>query len=97
VVQTAELLVSETVTNAVTHGVAVDGATIDVEGQVLTGRVRVEVTNCGAAFDHVPDLPSDTDPHGRGLFLVDQMARAWGSDHAASATRVWFEISAQRS
>lgn len=94
VAKTVELLVSETVTNAVTHGTAVRHATVDVEGRLLPGRIRIEVTNCGPAVDHVPELPPATDPDGRGLFLVDQMARAWGAEHAATATRVWFEIAA---
>ncbi len=73
---------------------AAEAATIDVEGQMLADRIRLEVTNCGPAFNHAPELPPPTDPHGRGLFLVDQMARTWGSEHAATATRVWFEVAA---
>jgi anti-sigma regulatory factor (Ser/Thr protein kinase) len=94
VVQTVELLVSETVTNAVVHGVGAEAAAIDVEGRCLADRVRIDVTNCGPYFDHVPELPSATDPNGRGLFLVDHLACAWGSEHAATATRVWFEVAA---
>jgi anti-sigma regulatory factor (Ser/Thr protein kinase) len=94
VVKTVELLVSETVTNAVTHGTGSDVETIDVEGRLSADRLRLEVTNAGPAFDHVAELPPATEPGGRGLFLVDALSRAWGRRHAAGVTSVWFEVAA---
>ena len=94
VVKTVELLVSETVTNAVKHGAGFDSETVDVEGRLSADRLRLEVTNDGPAFDHAAELPPPTDPGGRGLFLVDALSRAWGRRHAAGVTSVWFEVAA---
>ena len=94
VVQTVELLVSETVTNAVTHGVTSDLETLDLEGRVGADQVLMEITNAGPAFDHVAELPPATDIGGRGLFLVGALSRAWGRRHAAGMTSVWFEVAA---
>jgi anti-sigma regulatory factor (Ser/Thr protein kinase) len=92
VVQTVELLVSETVTNAVTHGARSDFETVNLEARLGADRVRVEVTNAGPAFDDVAELPPATAAGGRGLFLVDALSRAWGRRHAAGVTSVWFEV-----
>lgn len=92
VMETVELLVSETVTNAVTHGAGSDLDSVDVEGRLYADRVRLEVANAGPAFDHVAQLPPATEPSGRGLFLVDALSRAWGRRHAAGVTSVWFEV-----
>jgi anti-sigma regulatory factor (Ser/Thr protein kinase) len=92
VVQTVELLVSETVTNAVMHGARSDFETVDLEGRWGADRVLLEVINAGPAFDDVAELPPVTDAGGRGLFLVDALSRAWGRRHAAGLTSVWFEV-----
>jgi anti-sigma regulatory factor (Ser/Thr protein kinase) len=92
VTRTVELLVSETVTNAVMHGARSDYVTVDVEGWLSADVVRVEVTNEGPAFDDVAELPPVTDAGGRGLFLVEALSRAWGRRHDAGVTIVWFEV-----
>lgn len=94
VAKTVELLVSETVTNAVTHGTGPDHETVSLEGGVLADRVRLEVTNSGPDFDHVSALPPVTKPKGRGLFLVERLSCAWGFGHVAGMTGVWFEVAA---
>jgi anti-sigma regulatory factor (Ser/Thr protein kinase) len=92
ITETVELLVSEAVTNAVTHGARSDCETIDLEGWLSADRLRLEVTNDGPAFDHVAELPPPTDPGGRGLFLVDVLSRVWGRRHGGGITSVWFEV-----
>ncbi|MFR9796818.1 ATP-binding protein [Streptomyces sp. MS06] len=87
---TAELLTSELVTNALVH--------TDHEA-VLTATVgprslRVEVRDLVARRPrlHVPHADDGT--HGRGLFLVQSLADAWGvSPHGLGKT-VWFELGA---
>jgi serine/threonine-protein kinase RsbW len=86
------LLVSETVTNAVTHGGNSATGTVAVEGDLSADRLWLGVTNAGPAFVHVPALPAPSAPHGRGLFLVECLSRAWGTGHAGGSTSVWFEV-----
>ncbi len=86
---TAELCVSELVTNAILHagGSSELRATLD---SALTVSVRDQG---GAAPDAAPD--DDTDPlrvHGRGLQLVDALADRWGSERDAIGTSVWFSL-----
>lgn len=90
------LLLSEVVTNAVTHsdsGRTADGR-VTVHVTCNPGVVHVEVTDDGSATSapavHVPDAEADG---GRGLWLVDLLAAAWGSSrHDEAGRSVWFEV-----
>ncbi len=88
---TAELLASELVTNALVH--TGRGAVFDA---VLTGgsRLRVEVQD--AAGGQVPNrrTASDTATSGRGLLLVEALADDWGVQLRADGKTTWFELSA---
>lgn len=92
VVETVELLTSETVTNAVTHGAQVDGEAVTVAGTLGINRFLLSVTNAGPPFDDAPELPPPTAAAGRGLFLVDALSSNWGRRHLAGLTGVWFEV-----
>ncbi|WP_460305374.1 ATP-binding protein [Actinocorallia aurea] len=95
-IDTLRLLTSELATNALKHG----GATGIVRVALLRSPsgLRVEVTDEGGG---VPECrtASDDDEDGRGLFLLDALARSWG--HAPGfdgrGTTVWFEIDAKAS
>ncbi|MEU2063220.1 SpoIIE family protein phosphatase [Streptomyces sp. NPDC013455] len=85
-VETAELLVSEVVTNAVRHA-ETDGVGLRV---VRTDALLFEVT------DDEPTLPAllTTGPHdeaGRGLRVVSRLAREWGASATGHRKTVWFE------
>ncbi|MGW2640476.1 SpoIIE family protein phosphatase [Streptomyces sp. NPDC001348] len=85
-VDTAELLVSEVVTNAVRHG---DGQRIGLR-LVRTDALLCEVT------DDEPALPALLgagihDESGRGLRVVSRLAREWGASAAGHRKTVWFE------
>jgi hypothetical protein len=90
--ETVELLVSETVTNAVKHGDPSGTATVGLRARLLGDALRVEVTNAGPPFEYEPGLPGDLESDGRGLFLVDALSRAWGRHHSHGHTSVWFEV-----
>jgi anti-sigma regulatory factor (Ser/Thr protein kinase) len=92
VLEDCGLLVSELVTNSVVHGrvgherhVALS---IDVSGE----RVRVEVTDPGPGFASDTSTPGADEPGGFGLFLVTQVADAWGVSGETEPTTVWFEL-----
>ena len=88
-VDTAELLVSECVTNAVRHA--------ETGGEVRLSRsgdgVRVEVADEGGGRP-VLRHPRPHELHGRGLALLGALAARWGieGDDAARGKTVWFEL-----
>ncbi len=89
VVDSAELLVSEVVTNAIVHA----RSDVSVTVSVANGEVRVEVS------DHSPHLPSQrshdhTAITGRGLALLDSLADSYGVRSVPDAGKVvWFTVS----
>ncbi|MFF9848892.1 SpoIIE family protein phosphatase [Streptomyces litmocidini] len=81
-----ELLVSEVVTNAVRYA----------ERPVTLRLLRTDVLRCEVGDDS-PQLPRqrrarDTDEGGRGLFLVNRLARRWGATRLSGGKVVWFEL-----
>ena len=91
-----EVLATEVVANAVKH--ADLGPTDEIVLRVsLDDVVRVEVTDDGPGFDRqTPALPRD-DARGWGLYLVEQLATAWGVEREGGCNRVWFHLDAQPS
>ncbi|KAA9381380.1 ATP-binding protein [Microbispora cellulosiformans] len=93
------LLLSEVVTNAVTHS----GSGRDEDGRVAvrvtcdSGGVRVEVRDGGSATGapvvRAPDIEA---VGGRGLWLVDGLATAWGTWRDDAGATVWFRVAARR-
>jgi anti-sigma regulatory factor (Ser/Thr protein kinase) len=87
--ETARLLVTEVVTNAVRH-VDRDGV-ISLRLHVDRERVRVEVQDPGGGFElkrRGPDAPLD----GKwGLHFLEVLSDGWGMD-CDETNRVWFEL-----
>ncbi|MCP2336447.1 anti-sigma regulatory factor (Ser/Thr protein kinase) [Actinomadura rupiterrae] len=81
------LLASETFTNAVLHG---GGDKVEVSVDVQERSVVVAVTDGGSGMlPHVVDEPCALG--GRGLFIVQALAREWGFDVLdGGGVRVWF-------
>ncbi len=82
-----ELLVSEVVTNAVRYA----------ERPITLRLLRTDVLRCEVG-DDVPQLPRlrqarPSDEGGRGLYLVNRMARRWGATRLSTGKVVWFELS----
>lgn len=88
--QTAKLLTSELVTNAVLHG----RGRIVLRGHVNEDRVLVEVSDEGEGFEHELRRRNFEDLHGRGLLIVDSESSRWGIHEGT--THVWFELERQR-
>jgi anti-sigma regulatory factor (Ser/Thr protein kinase) len=88
----ATLLTSELVTNAVIHPSQDAGTSIQLRVFTAEQRLRVEVTDSGAGFDPQRPRLRPTDRGGRGLLLVDQLARRWGAEPSEGGFTVWFEL-----
>jgi anti-sigma regulatory factor (Ser/Thr protein kinase) len=90
VIEDAQLLVSELVTNSVRHARLAAGAAIAVSVEVFDAFVRVEVQDPGdVAIGAV--APDREQGGGFGLYLVQTMAQRWGSRHEGT-TCVWAEL-----
>lgn len=92
VIETAELLTTELVTNAIVHTASKSHLFI----RAVKGVVRVEVTD---PDDRLPFMaaPGADAPAGRGLVIVNGLASAWGVVPAAAGGKtVWFELSPPR-
>jgi anti-sigma regulatory factor (Ser/Thr protein kinase) len=83
----AELLVSELVSNAILHA----GTDLEVVVRVMPDRVSVEVHDLGSGSATRRHY-SATSGTGRGLVLVDELAREWGTVVTATGKFVWFEL-----
>jgi Histidine kinase-like ATPase domain len=91
---TLRLLVSEVATNCVQHAHADARSRIDIAVSRPPGAVRVELSTEGAPFERPPGNPQEppaSEAHGRGLLIVDSLARAWGAGPDV-ANHVWFEL-----
>ena len=83
---TARLLASELVANAVVHG----RGEILIRGGLDENRVHIEVIDEGAGFEHKVRSRDFDELHGRGLAIVDAEASRWGLHEGT--THVWFEL-----
>ena len=86
-VDTATLLVSELVTNAIRHA----DSEVEVAVRLLPEALRVEVGDTGQGTPTVVEAAPDAE-QGRGLALVEALAAAWGVEPEGNGKIVWFEI-----
>ncbi|MEU6371624.1 SpoIIE family protein phosphatase [Streptomyces sp. NPDC046909] len=82
-----ELVVSELVTNAVKYG----GAPVRLRLIRERGLI-VEVSDGGHTSPHLRRAASE-DEGGRGLFLVAQLTRRWGTRYTSTGKTIWTEVS----
>ncbi|MFD0305100.1 ATP-binding protein [Streptomyces sp. NPDC127119] len=96
VLDVAELLLSELVTNAL-RAPASSGRQVGVRIARATadGLLRLEVSDEGAGRPEVR-TPSDDETGGRGLLLVEALAHRWGVEEheAGTGKTVWAELKA---
>ncbi|MFB7373086.1 SpoIIE family protein phosphatase [Streptomyces sp. NPDC056222] len=84
---TAELVVSELVTNAIRYGRP------PIRLRLIHDRaVMCEVSDTSSTTPHLRRA-AVSDEGGRGLLLVAQLAERWGTRHARQGKTVWAELS----
>jgi anti-sigma regulatory factor (Ser/Thr protein kinase) len=88
-IATAELCVSELVTNAVIHTGTHPTVTVRLDEDYVFVLVSDEG---GRGVVRRPDEAQPDDISGRGLALVDALSSAWGAERTAEGTTVWFEL-----
>jgi serine/threonine-protein kinase RsbW len=92
--ETAVLLVSELVTNAVRHTRGSDAITLEL--QAAGTWLRIEVADADPRWPQ-PRTPAEFDGSGFGLLLVDAMAGKWGVRETALGKAVWAELDERQS
>lgn len=85
--QCVALVVTELVTNGVTHG----GGAVQVAARRVGPRVRVEVTDRSDRRPVVTAAGPATASR-RGMAIVDALVAAWGVDAVAGGKVVWAEL-----
>lgn len=86
-VDSAALLVSELVTNAVVH----TGTEVRLDLRLDSGglRIVVEDRHPGRELSLAAPLPRDDSENGRGLLITAALASSWGVEYTADTKRVW--------
>ncbi|MFJ3301630.1 ATP-binding protein [Streptomyces sp. NPDC086549] len=90
---TAELVISELVTNAIVH-TASSRVVCELRDHDDTVRIAVRDEGCAPGEPH-PSPQRPEEEHGRGLLLVDAMCRAWGAQQHGPGLLVWAELPRQ--
>jgi serine/threonine-protein kinase RsbW len=91
VLEDAQLVVVELVTNSVRHAGLTADDIVRVGGEVNDGVLRLEVDNPGCAGTIALQSPDMLRGGGFGLLIVDTIAHAWGVSRGGD-TRVWAEL-----
>jgi serine/threonine-protein kinase RsbW len=90
VADTVAVMTSELATNSIRHA----ASAFEVGVHRSAREIRVEVTDEGSGVPTVL-APDPTQPSGRGLYIVEQLADDWGVESARDRTAktVWFSVS----
>jgi anti-sigma regulatory factor (Ser/Thr protein kinase) len=84
--EVAALLASELAANAVIHANSAFEVRVGEDSEAF----RVEIVN--DAPEMIVALEEPSDETGRGLHIVDALARRWGTDVMDREKVVWFEL-----
>ena len=86
--ETAVLLTSELVTNALRHET---GRTITLTVTCVCGQLRVDVHDTSPSAPMPVNAPVDAEA-GRGLLLVDSLSTDWGFHRTSTGKAVYFTL-----
>ncbi|GGR51119.1 ATPase [Streptomyces aurantiogriseus] len=87
---TAALVISELVTNAIVHTASGTVVCELHDGDDLV-RIAVRDEGCAPGEPH-PSPQRPEEEHGRGLFLVDALCHAWGAQEHGPGLLVWADL-----
>ena len=87
--ETAVLLVSELVTNAVRHATSTDAITLEL--QVVQTWLRIEAYRCRPGLA-MPRTTGEFDESGFEFALVDSLADKWGVRETVTGKTAWAEL-----
>ncbi|GAB2865989.1 SpoIIE family protein phosphatase [Streptomyces deserti] len=90
-VDSAVLLLSETLTNVLVHTDTDALLVAEVTGETGERRMRIEVTDASDDLPH-KRRPGELASSGRGLMLIELLAHAWGVDPRGEGKSTWFEL-----
>jgi two-component sensor histidine kinase len=90
---TAVLIVSELVTNAVRHARETD--VVEVDLHVTRTCLRIEIQDSDRHWPQ-PRIPGGFEESGFGFVLVDALAAKWGVHETTTGKAVWAELDIQR-
>jgi PAS domain S-box-containing protein len=88
-IDTAELLVSEVVTNAIRYARAPG----DLVVRRAADAIYIEVSDSDGRVPRILH-PSDEEEHGRGMILVEALAAQWGTRPTHTGKTVWCQLTA---
>jgi serine/threonine-protein kinase RsbW len=88
--ETAVLIVSELVTNAVRHA-STGGSLVALRLEIDGTSVRIEVHDEDPRWPQ-PSTPDALDESGFGFVLVNALASKWGVSDTATGKAVWAEL-----
>jgi anti-sigma regulatory factor (Ser/Thr protein kinase) len=90
--ETAVLIVSELVTNAVRHARGTDVVEVDLHATRTC--LRIEIQDCDRRWPQ-PRIPAGFEESGFGFVLVDALSAKWGVRETATGKAVWAELDAR--
>src|SRR4051812_24241460 len=92
VIEDAQLLASELVTNSVLHCGASPDDVLVFRVELSSAVVRLEVEDPGRGGMISPRLLDLIDVGGFGLHVVGSLSESWGVERFAAGTRVWAQL-----
>jgi serine/threonine-protein kinase RsbW len=92
VIDEAEIVVSELVSNAIRHARPLADGNLRVHWKVKAGVVEVEVTDGGSDTTPRPAPRTIWAPSGRGLRIVRSLAHEWGVTEDRNGSTVWASL-----
>jgi anti-sigma regulatory factor (Ser/Thr protein kinase) len=90
-IEVAQLLTTELVNNAITHGAGEPILMIDVHED----RIHVEVYDANLTLELNSQSGDPLRASGRGLAFVEELASSWGVARRLAGKVVWFDLASK--